>query len=345
MVDSNQTSEEGLTLAVPQESLSDQKLRLEIAKAEAELQLQRSEMSAKLEKQQLELADLRRSAWTKPGTMIPILATLATLAFAQYQGVFETASKKLKNESDAIEIQNREVKLQRAALEAQVLKLQEERIAIEKSKASLEADRLTINGKLERSKTELASLRVEELRARKQAVEAETRAKQAYPAFLAQSLKQFVADANERCQGTKNVVSMSEVEDHYMEPEFFKSADSTFSPDVLPCLRSLLGDAAYLHDLSQADFERVRREIDSSGEQISRERSEAMRAYSDGAFNPSFPYLYRASREPREIPLNLYPPQDESEMRKLVEATRKMRLIEAFRSRVRSAIGSLSVAK
>ena len=42
-----------------------------------------------LEKLELEIVDLRRSAWLKPAVMIPIDATLVTLGLSWALGVFE----------------------------------------------------------------------------------------------------------------------------------------------------------------------------------------------------------------------------------------------------------------
>ena len=161
-------------------NLADQKLQLEILrlKSEAEdLKATRALATEKIsleiahlkstqalhgKKLELEVGELRRSQWLRPGTMIPIIATLATLAWAQFLNVFEVQSKLARIEAKEISINLGEVKASRellrndvVALEGAKIKLQAERAEMDRqnAKLALQMNKLQLDSSLLREES------------------------------------------------------------------------------------------------------------------------------------------------------------------------------------------------
>jgi hypothetical protein len=83
-----------------------------------------------IEKLNLEIAELRRSAWFKPAVMIPILATLVTIGISWRLGVFDVERKRLENSA-------KELEMHRERLQTEVDQLQKDRQDLEGTKAGL----------------------------------------------------------------------------------------------------------------------------------------------------------------------------------------------------------------
>jgi hypothetical protein len=89
------------------------------------------------EKLKLEIADLKRSPWSKPSVVVPILVTLITLGLSQYLGVFDVERKRVENSI-------RDSEWQKQKIEEQLTELRNERKALTDKRSSLiqEVERL-----------------------------------------------------------------------------------------------------------------------------------------------------------------------------------------------------------
>lgn len=79
------------------------------------------------EKLRLEIRDLKKSSWTQPGTIIPLLATVITLGLSWVFGVFDVRRDRIQVESDRLEVRRQQLAEQvnsldgnRRSLQAQI---------------------------------------------------------------------------------------------------------------------------------------------------------------------------------------------------------------------------------
>lgn len=110
----------------------------------------------------LEIAELQRSPWTKPSVMIPIMATIVTLAVSQALGVFDVARQKL-------ELQAREAADNLERLKSQTTELKAAAAVLEDRKRQLTIDVDAKNAEVAKASGEVA-------RARREAAAAEAAA-------------------------------------------------------------------------------------------------------------------------------------------------------------------------
>jgi outer membrane murein-binding lipoprotein Lpp len=86
------------------------------------------------EKLRLEIAELRRSTWRKPSVIVPITATLVTLALSQYLGVFDVERKR-------VELSSREAEMKRQELGEDLDKLEKEKRTLVTEKTALQGEK------------------------------------------------------------------------------------------------------------------------------------------------------------------------------------------------------------
>lgn len=123
------------------------------------------------EKLSLEINELRRSAWTKPTVVLPVLAAVGTLALSQYLGVFEVERKR-------IELSYKESVLAKQEVEMQIRLLSNEKAQLEKDKRDLTAARDSISTQVRSLNDEVDRLRQSEAKAANLAMSATLRAKE-----------------------------------------------------------------------------------------------------------------------------------------------------------------------
>lgn len=162
------------------EELQRKKLMLEIKKLETETSISELEAHSRLEKLRLETLELRRWTWTKPATLVPVLATIATIAFAQYQGLFDIQAKRLDLESKELVARNRELVTQQNRLAEDVKNIKHEQDVVTLEKLSLEKERGQLRSEVAEIRTTLNNLQIQEKLAREKASEMEQRYSKLY---------------------------------------------------------------------------------------------------------------------------------------------------------------------
>jgi hypothetical protein len=170
----NQRQQAGLQL---------QKLQLEAEKLAVDLQRSKLQDQLSADKLKLELTELKRSQWLKPSVIFPIVATAATLVFAQYQGVFEVAQKRLQIESTKIELQNKDLATRRDTLSTDITNLERARLALGDTVKTLEGEKARLQAALVERESALTKLGGDFARMSALSKSANEQANAAYPDF------------------------------------------------------------------------------------------------------------------------------------------------------------------
>lgn len=126
-----------------------EKTNLELEKLRQEALFRGEEAALRLLKLKLESTELSRSPWSRPGTVIPLVATIATLAFSQWLGVFDVAKKELDVRNREIKIDNENLTRRREVLAADLAKLAQEKVDMEKARAALLASNAALQKKID----------------------------------------------------------------------------------------------------------------------------------------------------------------------------------------------------
>ncbi len=113
------------------------------AEAKADLELQ---------KLRLEIAEIRRSPWAKPSVIIPIAATIATLTFSQYLGVFDVERKR-------VELAGKEAETKRIELSKEIERLTQQKVSLQADKDSLAQLKVGLGAEVGRLRSDAASLK------------------------------------------------------------------------------------------------------------------------------------------------------------------------------------------
>jgi hypothetical protein len=124
------------------------------------------------EKLLLEIAELRRSPWSKPSIIVPICAALITLGLSQYLGVFDVERKRVELSSKEAEMRRQELREELAKLEGEKVDLLHEKKVLEERREGLGRDVGRLETEVQKLKMDTKVLRVAEQRAHSEAEKA-----------------------------------------------------------------------------------------------------------------------------------------------------------------------------
>jgi len=116
-------------------------------------------------KLRLEIAELRRSQWTKPSVVVPIAAALVTLGISQYLGVFDVERKRVELSAREAEMKRQELQQDLAKLEGEKADLLREKKNLEDRKEGLGRDVSHLESEVTQLKLDTKGLRLAEQRA------------------------------------------------------------------------------------------------------------------------------------------------------------------------------------
>ena len=116
----------------------------------AKASTQEAEISQlELAKLRLEIADLRRPHWLRPGVVIPLIVGVVTIGYTQYSGFFdvqrqrnENAAFKADQENKAAQATMKDLEVAKAKLQGDIAKLAVERKEIEARQSTLAREEL-----------------------------------------------------------------------------------------------------------------------------------------------------------------------------------------------------------
>lgn len=282
------------------ESLQQTKLMLEVQKLKTDVNLSASEGEAKLDKLRLEVLDLKRWSWTKPGTMIPVLATMATIIFAQYQGVFEIQTKRLDLEAKELVARNRELTDQQKRLASDVETLRKEQGAVVVEKQSLVAERTSLRVEVEGVRSTLTQLQKSEADAKSRALALEERFARLYSRIREIARVEIVSAINDRCGRAEGAPSVLSLLREPTSPESLardkETADRIFASDPLQCYRNALENSKISSELTDDDRSYLVERVSTLLSDLSKKRVQAMTAYA------KYSSLAASDLKPPELP-------------------------------------------
>ena len=265
------------------EQIQRTKLLLEVRKLESDVALAASEARAKFEKLTLEVAELRRWSWTKPATMIPVLATVGTIAFAQYQGVFEIQAKRLDLEAKELVAKNRELVDQRKGLAFEVAALQGQQADVVRDKQALESERATLRAEVVAIQSKLKSLQQSEEEAKARAEAFEKRFAGLYLRVREIARVEIVSSINDKCGRAEGAPSIWSLLQEPSTPERSardkETADRVFASDPTQCLKGSLASAKLMSELTLEDRSFLTERASAVLSDLAKKRSVATAAY------------------------------------------------------------------
>jgi hypothetical protein len=109
----------------------------------------------------LEISELRRSSWTKPGIVIPIIVGLVTLGLSQYLGVFDVERKR-------VELQAKETEMKRNKLQDELTVLEAKRTVVEKEQKALEERKVGLGREIDKLQDNLKTVTAQANNARRE---------------------------------------------------------------------------------------------------------------------------------------------------------------------------------
>ena len=257
-------------------TLQQQKLELEIQKLQGDFGHSLHENKAKVEKLNLEIKDLKRTSWAKPGVMIPIVATLGTIAFAQYQGVFDVKQMRLDLRKDELIAQNRDLTEQQKQLAADVS-------SVKQDKKKLEDERITLGKDVDSMRESLSRLQTSESEAKARAQVLEGRYTVLYFKIREVVRTEVVSSINDKCGRADKAPSLFSLLGTFASPDKLardkETAESVFSSSPVTCTKDAIVAAKLLPELAEGDRTYLISRVEEVATALEQMRSQALAAY------------------------------------------------------------------
>lgn len=339
------------SLLVEKLNLENKKLQLDVDRAIAQDRVMERKLS-------LDVRELARSPWLRPGTIVPILATVGTILFAQYQGVFDVAQRKLeltnlalKNDRADLERQNARLDDRRKVLDLEVQKLDNDRAALVGTINSLKNEKSELQARVKSAQTQVAEIGRRLAEARQVAAKAEEQVEVSYPAFRDTLFLELATEAVETCLGNLAITTLYTNERDVAMPLTVRPRVDPpiwLTRSIRSCFDSVVRSEARLPMLREPDLAAFLRKLHRAADRLDFIRNEALDVYAD----PSKPIKnnwLRRSRTAVDAPLApilLAPggkplreaealPVDEPRRTSWIEWRRRFNVERSFRSHVR----------
>ena len=301
-----------LTESAVEADSAKQKLALEIEKLELERDALKTEGARKLETLTLEIEELRRSPWLKPGTMLPILATIGTIAFAQHLGVFQIKREQLelqnekltKQQSVVVQLSKKaqedttaltaaqtkldgvkkqlDIKSREVTQQLGLFSLDQGRLRDEQAK--LDTDRQRLKQERARIEMQLADARMRLVRSQQTLESAEADVRLAYPSFKLRVLNELASAIDIKChrRASPPLVQVKPTPEILPRP----TEQSIVHQPLLACFETLLPQNRAFSRLREIDQKAIREELGKLNGVIEVARTEAEQSHADPAFRP-----------------------------------------------------------
>lgn len=274
-----------------QAQLTLEKLRLEAEKLQ--LDLARAAVHDPLAQRKLELdiRELTRSPWLRPGTIIPLAATVGTILFAQFQGVFDVAQRrlelsnlKLQIDSSNLTAVNEQLRQKREAIDHDILKLAADREKLQETLKGLQKDKLALETKVHDTTRQLDTMALRLTQVQTQAKTADAKARVSYPAFRSQVLSDIYARVKANCRAAtlpllvddRATVAQLEVRPRPAESALLNRSRSG-------CIQEMVDSIETTGQLEPQDRDTLAEDVRQLSARIDDVRRQAMAAYADAA--------------------------------------------------------------
>lgn len=274
-----------------QAQLTIEKLRLEAEKLQ--LDLARAAVHDPLAQRKLELdiRELTRSPWLRPGTIIPLAATVGTILFAQFQGVFDVAQRrlelsnlKLQIDSSNLTAVNEQLRQKREAIDHDILKLAADRGKLQETLKGLQKDKLALETKVQDTTRQLDTMALRLTQVQTQAKTADAKARASYPAFRSQVLSDIYARVKANCRAAtlpllvddRAAVAQLEVRPRPAESALLNRSRSG-------CIQEMVDSIESAGQLEPQDRDMLAQDVRQLSAHIDDVRRQAMAAYADAA--------------------------------------------------------------
>lgn len=295
---------EQTSLSLKKLALEAEKLHLDLAKAAIQDKLTE-------EKLRLDIRELSRSPWLRPGTIIPLLATIGTILFAQAQGVFNIAQQKLELtntklqiDSTRLEIGNVKLTEQRQSLDRDIKQLDSDKRELQSTIDGLRQDKRKLEEKVASATLQLDALSRSLVDARLAAKRSDEQAKLAYPSFRSRVLRDITSEIKQECRTPVLPLYVREdatttIFEIRPRPEKSSALGASISECFDKKIRASV-DFKRLKEVDQKDY--LKRTYDFAAK-LDIPRMQAIHAYSDLNFQPTDPGLRRYRSRPLDGPL------------------------------------------
>ncbi|WP_394510861.1 hypothetical protein [Roseateles sp. DXS20W] len=272
-----------------QAQLTIEKLRLESEKLQ--LDLARAAVHDPLAQRKLELdiRELSRSPWLRPGTIIPLAATVGTILFAQFQGVFDVARRRLELSNLKLQIDsanltagNEQLRQKRETIDHDILKLAADREKLQETLKGLQKDKLALESRVQDTTRQLETMARRLTQVQTQAQIADTKARASYPAFRTQVLSDVYARVKATCRATtlplfadeRGTASQLEVRPRPDESTLLNRSRSG-------CIQEIVDSVETTRQLEAQDREALAEDVRQLSALIDELRRQALTAYAD----------------------------------------------------------------
>lgn len=274
-----------------QAELTIEKLRLESEKLQ--LDARRAAVHDPLSQRKLELdiRELTRSPWLRPGTIIPLAATVGTILFAQFQGVFDVAQRrlelsnlKLQIDSSRLTAVNEQLQRKREIIDNDILKLAADREKLQQTLKGLQQDKERLEAKVRDTEQQLGTMARRLTQVQAQARTADAKARLSYPAFRSQVLTDIYARVKSTCrEATQPLFVDDRVAPALLEVRPRPTESRLLNRARTACIQDMVDSIESTSQLEQQDREVLAEDIRRLTAKMEEMRLQATEAYADAA--------------------------------------------------------------